>query len=342
MSNIYHEHLERLRNVETGEGPAISLYVPLKWTDMPSSKVYAALKKAANGLLQRGGHPDLDVTSPEWGSWMKQGTVTLAIFHAKGTTIYIPLPLRMQPRVVVAKSFHIKPILTAASEYIEGLLLHFNESGASLYRVNPVSEHLIDSYLPSQVLPRSDWPHRLDRLTLRDFLEFLSREISGNKRLSTKILGITGASYSELRNEAFWKRLKLPVFFLDDSFKTAIPQNAAAIMRIRLSHMVKELHTQSVLEAMSASGIKHDEMSVRDLGHKIIQKEIRHLCVSLDDMQFGELDPGSGLVILNKNQTDSKDDDVLDDLVELAMDKGVNVSVVPKKYLPVGKTFIAS
>jgi hypothetical protein len=342
MSNIYHEHLERLRKIEFSGAPAISLYVPLKWTDMVPGKVYSALLKAANGLLQNEGHPKMEMCPPEWGSWMQQGTITLAIFHTQGTTIYIPLPLRMQPRVVVASSFHIKPILTAANEYVEALLLHFNEAGASLYRVNPVTERLIESYLPSQVLPRNDWPARLDRASLREFLDFLSQEIKGNKRLSTKLLVVTGSSYAELRNEGYWSRLRLPVVFLDDSFKVALPQNAFAMVRIRLAQIVKEAHTRSVLEAMSASDIEQDGISVREVGAKILQNEVRRLCVSLDDMHFGELDPGSGYVVLNKNQTNTKDDDVLDDLVEMALEKGVNVSVVPKKYLPVGKTFIAS
>ena len=45
---------------------------------------------------------------------------------------------------------------------------------------------------------------------------------------------------------------------------------------------------------------------------------------------------------MNKSQLNASDDDVLDDLVELAIDKGVLVSVVPKKYLPTGRSFVAS
>jgi hypothetical protein len=342
MSNVYHDHLEHLRSIKMGNYPAVSMYIPLKWADFSPGKIFSALVKAADGLLAKSGYPKLDLSTPEWERWTKQGTITLAVFHYAGVTNLIPIPTRMQPRVVVANSFHVKPIVTAAHEYIDALLLHFNESGASLYRINPVGEILIDSYLPSEVIPKNDWPSKIDRSLLREFLEFLHQEVRGSIQGTTKILGITGSSFTELRSESFWKKTKLPISYLDDSFKVSVPQNAFSIMRFRLSQIVNEKHSQAVLDALKAGPESQDGLSVRVLGTKILNKEINHLCVSLDDMHFGELDFKTGEVIVNKTQKDSKDDDLLDDLVELAIDKGVKVSVVPKKYLPNGKSFVAS
>ncbi len=342
MSNVYNDHLEHLRNIKMGNAPAVSMYIPLRWADYTPGKIYSALIKAADGLLARGGYPKLEMSMPEWERWTNQGTITLAVFHCSGFTNFIPIPTRMQPRVVVANSFHIKPIVTAAHEYIDALLLHFNESGASLYRINPVGESLIDGYLPSEVLPKNDWPSRIDRSSRREFLEFLNQEVRGAIHITTKILGITGASFPELRSESFWKKTRLPILFLNETFKVAVPQNAFAIMRLRLSQIVNEKHSQAVLDALRAGPESQEESSVRVLGSKILNKEINHLCVSLDDMHFGELDFKTGEVIINKTQKDSKDDDLLDDLVELAIDNGVKVSVVPKKYLPKGRSFVAS
>ncbi len=342
MSNVYHDHLEHLRSIKIGNSPAISMYIPLKWTDSTPGKIFLALVKAADGLLTKGGSPELDISTPEWDLWTKQGTITLAIFHHAGVTHFIPIPTRMQPRVVVANSFHVKPILTAAHEYIDALLLHFNESGASLYRINPIGENLIDSYLPTQIIPKTDWPMKINRSSLREFLEFLNQEVRGSIQGTTKILGVTGSSFSELRSESFWKKTKLPITFLDDSFKIAVPQNAFSIMRLRLSQIINEKHSQAVSDVLKAGSASQDILSVRVLGPKILNKEINRLCVSLDDMHFGELDLKSGEVTVNKTQKNSQDDDLLDDLVELALENGIKVSVVPKKYLPNGRSFVAS
>ncbi len=342
MSNIYHDYLEQLRNINIGQTPAMTMYVPLRWTDTRPDKIFLALVKAADNLLIKDGYKKLDLMMPDWDRWTKQGTITLAIFHHSGVTTLIPIPTRMQPRVVVAKSFHVKPIIIASQEYVDGLVLHFNESSASLYRVNPVGEILINSYLPTEIVPKKDWPSRIDKSSLRDFLNFLSLEIKGAKLSTTKFLGITGGDYPELRSQSFWRTTKLPITFLDDSFKLQVPNNAFSIIRLRLSQLVNERYIQAVGEVLKEGHSSQEGLSVRSLGTKILNQQINHLCVSLDDMHFGEIDPTTGEAILNRTQKDASDDDLLDDLVELALDNGIKVSVVPKKYLPTGRSFIAS
>lgn len=342
MSNIYHDHLNQLRSIKTNAIPAVSLYVPLKWSDFLPGKIYSALLKAADELMAKSGHPKLEIVTPQWDRWAKQGTVTLALFHHNGVTTMIPLPTRMQPRVVVANSFHVKPIITASHEYVEALLLHFNDTGASLYRINPVGEVLVDSYLPSEILPKTDWPASSDRESIRDFLEFLQHEVKGSIEKTTKLLGVTGASFTELQSESFWKTTKLPVAFYSDSFRSAVPQDALSIVRLRLAKMINEKHTQSVSKAWNMPNDSVMQFSVEALLAKILNNEIKHLCVSLDCMYFGEIDSETGEVIVNDAQLNTTDDDILDDLVELAIDKGIEVSVVPKKYLPLGRSFVAS
>jgi hypothetical protein len=84
-----------------------------------------------------------------------------------------------------------------------------------------------------------------------------------------------------------------------------------------------------------AQGLEH-------LVQKILRREIKNLCVSLDCMHFGKIEPSTGEIIISKAQKDSKDDDLLDDLLELALERGIKVSVVPRKFLPEGQSFVAS
>lgn len=343
MSNIYQDFLKQLRNVEPSSHPAVSLYVPLKWNDFEPAKIFKLLFKTADELMNKNGHKRLEILTPDWNRWMRQGTVTLAIFHHKGVTTLIPLPTRMQPRVVVAKSFHIKPIVTASHEYIDSLLLHFNELGASLYRISPAGEELLESYLPSKILPKTDWQGRIDRQTLREFLEFLQSEVKGSKLRTTKILGVSGAALSEFQSEAFWKKTGLPVAMLSDPSRSSMPHNSISIMRLRLAQMINERHTQSVRSVLNSNNeFQENATLVSTLATKILNKQIRQLCVSLECMHFGEVDAKTGTVVLNRFQQNAHDDDILDDLVEMALDRGIEVSVVPKKYLPQGRSFVAS
>lgn len=341
MRNIYHDHVDRLRSLSFSSGAGVSLYVPLRDTEISSGRVFAALLNVANDLLQKSGRPKMVIPQPEWNSWTRQGAVTLAIFHFGVTTEIIPLAIRLPPRVVVAKSFHVKPLLAAAQEYVEAMLLHFHDGGADLYRVNTVTEQLVDSYLPSELSPKADWPSKLSRGSVREFLEFLKEEVTGSVRQTTRLLGVTGNDYTELQNTSFWGTAKMPVIFLPDPFRARDPQNAFSILRLRLSRIIHDAHAARVAKATEGPG-RFDDLNVQNLGVKIVNAEISKLCVSLDNMVFGELDPLTGEVSIHRTQQDASDDDLLDDMLELAIDRGIEVSVVPKKHLPSGKLFVAS
>jgi len=341
MTNMYFDHLEKLRQIKSEDKPSISLFIPLKWCEASAGKIFLALVKAADNLLLKDGYQKLNIQVPNWERWLKQDTVTLAIFHSNGVSHLIPLPTKMQPRVVVADSFHIKPVVSASHEYVDALLLHFNESGASLFRVQPAGESLLETYLPFDIVPKKDWPTYLERQEFREYLQFLRQEIKKFIQPTTKFIAITGTGYPELRSEYFWKQLNLKTHFFDESFKLAIPQNTLSIIRLRLSQIINEIHSQNVTDSI-AGRERGEDVGLRYLAPKILKKEIRKLCVSLECMHFGHLEPKTGELKINKTQQNSSDDDLLDDLIELAIDRGIEVSVVPKKFLPKGRSYVAS
>jgi hypothetical protein len=223
---------------------------------------------------------------------------------------------------------------------MDALLLHFNEGGASLFRIHPAGEIHLDTYIPSEKWPQINWPIRLKRESFREYLEFLQQEIRGFVNPTTKFLGVTGTGFPELRSEAFWKRTGLRVILFEESFRAVNPQNSLSLVRLRLAQLVQERHAQFVKGSMSANGLE-EHSNLESLASKIMGRDIRKLCVSLDCMHFGHLDPKSGIVTVNKAQQNARDDDLLDDLVELAIDRGIEVSVVPKKFLPEGRSFVA-
>ena len=180
----------------------------------------------------------------------------------------------------------------------------------------------------------------LSRSEFRDFIEFLKPEIAAMKTSTTKFLGFSGFSNALFTSTEFWKDLKLPLIEMQESPKIMVPQNAISILRLRLSREINENHRERVGKILADTD-GHDP-DISELGKRILQNEVTRLCVSLEDMQFGELDPQTGLARVHKSQNSANDDDILDDLVELALKKKVQVSVVPKTFLPIGKSYIAS
>jgi len=340
MSNLYEEHLTRLRTLKTGDHPAVSMFIPLRNSELFPSKIFIALTKAANSILQKEGYSKLELAQPNWKDWEGYRTGTLAIYHYGGQTHFVPLPMKMDPRFVVANSFHIKPLLTASIDYCDGLVLHFNGRGASLYSVNLLGHSLIDHYLPSfsSTILSKDWPITLNREALRDFLEFIFMQVKNSISKTTKFVGITGQSFHELRSETFWSRLKTDVLYIDESFSAEIPFNSFSLINFRISQFLREKYQSAV--QMGVKSIEGNHHSYGDIWRKLISGKLKYLCVSLDEMHFGEVKRDSGEIIINRFQKNSRDDDVLDDLVELAISKGVEVNVVPNRYLPQGLAFV--
>lgn len=341
MTNIYLEHLKNLRNFKKANSPAVSMYIPLRWTTFSPQKIFSALIKAADGLLVKEGHQTVNMSSPDWNLWMSQGTVTLSIFYNEGVTSFIPLQTRLQPRVVVAESFHVKPILIAAQEYMDGLLLHLNQKSADLYLVTQTGEALLSSYPYEKYLGNNSYSLK-SKSSVEEFLDLLMQEIKGLKLGSTKLLGIADSVTLNSKSENFWKRTGIKTVLFVDSLSSQVPDNAFSIVRLRLSQMINEKHLSVVREL--SHGVSHsvEDINVNNLAKKIMNKDIKNLCVSLEDMYFGELDPETGGVEINKYQKNTKDDDLLDDLLELAIDNGLKVNVVPKKYLPENKSILVS
>jgi hypothetical protein len=340
MANVYHTHFLRLSGAESKGQPMISLFVPLRFMDFPQAKIFSHLLKAANLLLSREGHPKLELEHPDWGQWIRQGAVTLAIYKDAATTTIIPLPIIMPPRVVVADSFHVKPLLASSICVQEALLLHFSEVGASLYRISSGEEKLIDSYLPSKTKLKGVWISELARGEIFEFLEFLKIEVKSYRLNTTQFLSISGTKDSLLTSNEFWKDVGVPIIHTLDSPKNLHPVSSIALTRIKLSHEINGTYDRQVQLILNDS--MNSTPALSELGKKIINREISKLCVSLEDVHFGKLDPATGNAIEMETQTSTKDDDLLDDLIELALKQKVQVSVVPKKYLPLGRTYLAS
>jgi hypothetical protein len=339
MKNLYHDYLAQIRSLGSKSAPCVSLYLPVRGSDHAPAELLNLLLRDTNQLLSKSGQSKIQIPRPDWQRLIKQGSLGLGIFHSAGETKVIPLSIPLQPRAVVADSFHVKPIIAASIDYVEALFLHFHQAGATLYQINPVTHAIVDSYLPSKGITEIDWPSTQEKKSRRDFLYYLKQEVCAARNDSTAILGVRASGHSQLEMETFWKLIGLPVIFPQANFRPSIPLDAIGSLRRSLAQIISERHTRLVTQITQQSF--GQELCLARLGKKIFNREIIHLCISLEDMHFGEFDPRTGGTILNPGQSSLKDDDLLDDYAELALELGIQVSVVPRKYLPAGKSFIA-
>jgi hypothetical protein len=318
-------------------GPRVSMYVPLEGTHL-SRQLLKGLRatalrlldgqdEALAGLLTRG---DLFSCLKE----VPSETKGLAIFLASGFKEVVPLPLRIPPRVVVSRSFHLKPMKYAQKMLQNSYLLHFNPHGASLVEFNLFQSRVIETYLPpvNTPLPDAHWDKLIPRNKMLTFLDGLS-----SVTLFRSPLIVSSAPEGPASSVEFWARTH-PEVTLDGLPFGCPGTQALAAARAK----VKELQRSEVKRSLELV-LKEDYLNEPHLIlERLIEGKITKLLVSLEAMRWGSIDLGERKIDYRKMQMDHADEDVLDDLLEIAMQLGVEADVVAETEMPGGQSILAS
>lgn len=340
MKNKYLSQLQMLQSVSSQGQPFVSMFVPLTNSFAGPAEDFRRLLAQANSFLKTESREKVVLEMPDWALWSRQGTRTLAIYHRKGFSSVIPLGIEMSARVVVADTFHVKPLIASSLSHIEGLHLHFHTHGCTLFRVTPTQCHTIETFLPNAELPSSHWPAVLSLEDLREFLEYVRDEVRVARTQSVEWLTLSGTQEEVLGHVDFWRRTNLKVQLLGDSFQRLVPEQAIGELQKMILRQTDQ-NFRHIVERLRKLAQGEPVTDLRTVGAKIVGRQVTQLCVSLEDIHFGEVLP-DGEVRLHPGQQGVRDDDVLDDLVELALRNGVSVRVVPRKYLPSGQVLIAA
>ncbi len=341
MNTISLRDLEAILNESKKPGTKTSIFVPISAALVPPAQLYSGLCAVAEKLYRNAQQQSPDWPSINWELWTKRKARTLCVYvDAEGIRI-LPLLYELPPRVVVADSFHVKPLLIAETYAAEALLVHFNSSGATLMRVGLYDEQILERYVPSGRTPPVEWPYRLDRPQVRQFMSFVREEVSGFITDRTKLLVVSSSEHSVLQIEGFWAKTKLDVVFAADNFYTEVPRNSLAVAHQRLQREVDRVNTHVARSVDQTHRLEGTEDQIDALRKKIVAKDQKRIVIAVEDVQFGSLDALEGLEF-HRAQRDHRDDDILDDLAELALESGVSVQVVPKRFMPAGYKVLAS
>lgn len=319
-------------------GTKISTFVPLRGMDVPAMKIFAGIRKVASKLAKDKMRP---LSSPliNWAHWSESGAHTLGIFETEDELTVIPLSFIMTPRVVVADTFHIKPLLLEEDYAKHALVLHFNQTGAALFLVGLNTSEQVCRYIPplKSVIP--DWPYRIMKNDLLDYLCSIKEDAERWVSPTTAFVSITGCENPRLRPEGFWKILHKPIMYPVESFYKDSPRDSLSVIRHQLRQSIDRSQREFVSTHSVLIGRSDPKQKLEAVVEKINQRTLRSLCVSLEDLRFGKLD-SHGKVHLTRAQADSEDDDLLDDIAEQALSNGIKVRVMPKKYMPIGENLL--
>ncbi|MGZ3768044.1 MAG: baeRF3 domain-containing protein [Bdellovibrio sp.] len=364
LEKLTHEELFRLTSVT--DGPCISIYIPAM-LEKTLKIEYEALVRRAVHLMSYDPREDLredflkKLQSFDPCEHLLSLNEGLGIFVNKHWSSYYIANHEVPSKVVVAESFHLKPLLEdiqgARESHAlvlsadEALMIHFSAGVATelhtfLFRQGQHSNSIHWKHLDES--ETAQIPHLKVHLRSRGLQDSRFKRKAGVKLFLKWI-------EAKINKEQRYKELPLYVFTNDvlfDFYKEVSTHPLPVLSKIDLSkgiprieallHQVNLLTQKNLIEHKSLSTANIDEAvkqkrmidDLTNISRAALNGRIKTLFLRDNIDVWGQFHRGSGQITFHEKQMDSKDDDILDDIACEVIRKGGEVIVLREKDMP--------
>lgn len=322
--------------VSESEGLHLSLYIPLDGVANPFEVCVAAIELAKSRVsflteseTKRFFEPISELLSHRVPTSLDcKGIVVL---RSRNLLEVSRLDFACAPLCIVAKSFHIKPVIMAMQSDFAFGLIHFNKDGAQVYRVERNELHLLGRERLHKTESTSDYEVNAAN---RIFTDRIDKLIAKSTRLESLEIRLSGSS------KPMWGFLKhtrnrhINSEWLCEG--NAFRNVRQAIEMTRALSEFKRLneHEKEVNDGLSAFENGLTRNNIFQVAQDAALGKVEKLFVSLDNRLWGSVDERTGSLSLNDNFITEHADDILDDLSELVLKKGGEVIVLDKSQMP--------
>lgn len=365
LEPLTHEDLLKLTSVQ--EGPCISIYIP-SLPEPALQEEYDALVKRASYLLSLDednteAHTQImdaliNFNPSEYASGSTQG---VAIFVNKHWHGYFLVPHDLPEKVVVAESFHLKPLIEDLQRDhtyhllvlgVEEAVLLFSQGGKS----SEIHTFLMHHGSHSNSI---HWKHLDENEAIQiPHLKAQSRgrgtsDSQFKKKTATKLF--LRWIEAKINKEDGYKNLPLFVFTSELLFPvykeiTSHPHPRLCQLDIRkgiphhdsLIHRVENILNQDISHHRHISATDMDLQKTKNkviddlvkISRAALHGEVKTLFLRDKSEIWGQLDRNSGQITVHPKQINAKDDDVLDDIACEVIRQGGEVIVLNPKDMP--------
>lgn len=354
---------EALKLVQCKPEPAISLYLS---TNVQEHNGASRLKgnlqrlyKTAEALIMR----TYDMkTRKRLLEPLKRGLAALrltrskggiAVYHSETFTGVVRLPTPVADLAIAADSFHLKPVLRCAQVRRNYYILAFRRKSADLFLVTADAARLVERIeLRSSSSSVAEGAKGSIRV-MRD-----EPKVRRQKNLNEMMIKINRQLETSLHGERMPLLLagphhKLEAFRGICSYANVLEQDLDSYTEdldvktlLNLSEVVVKQHF-ATMDHMAIVGFRKAQAAglastdLNQIAEAAARGQIQSLLIAEDRQVWGRLDRTTGTVVVLQEREDAKSDDLLDDLGELTLLKGAQVTVLPIMDMP-GKVAIAA
>ena len=319
----------------SSKGPMVSLYlskdmsildkktVDERWKELLLKAEFYLLKDYTRSFVDNFMKPLWEKNYFEKLEPLDRGVV---VFHShegfEGELGYIRVQSSINDLIVVADSFHIKPLIKIKNN-VRGFFIVTMSSRA----INVLIEnngHLvkIDSYRNE---PGIEGTNKKDP---KDFFLHSSQEL--NKLFTAYRLPIILAGVKD--HIGHMKKLLNQSMLMGESIVGNVEKMKAAELQEKVYKILTPYYDQQELGALSelelALSRDRTVTYLEDISISAVMGKIQKLFVVENKHVWGSINKQTGEILITPRQVNAHDDDVLDDLCQLVLSKGAEVVVV--------------
>lgn len=367
MAILTQDQLKPFLQVQTG--PCVSIYIPTHrrhpGTLQDPIRFKNCLREAERLLAD---HPPAEIHSlldpvaalPNVEFWRRQAD-GLAILRSPDVLAEFRVPLSVPELVVVADSFHVRPLIRSLSSGVRYILLALSQKGIRVLEGTADSlTHVEIPGLPGSLAEFT--PRRRGRSAL-------SAHVVGRGGANDRVVAAGGTEvsvkadlvpYFRAVDRAVVRALRherAPVILAGVEYYLPIYRDVARLKRLARTSVQgspdamtpEELHARAwpiaatilreneerALEKYrrAAAGGRSREQ-LEDIVREARRGRVRRLFVALGVRIWGTVDRTTGRIHRTEVQQGSHDDDVLDDVAEVVFLHGGDVITVPRERMP--------
>lgn len=261
------------------------------------------------------------------GSW--------GLFRSSKLFRIVKLPMRFNPMSVVAKSFHIKPIIKWKQSKEENYILAFATKEVRLYECMYGTLKHIDSLpLDNKLILGGNSSFEEKNLFVQHKSLWIDSWLMSLTNFKTRPLILIG-------NEDDVKLYQAKTGYPNVK-KELILRNVEQLLDVDIKKIVNQfLHEvsgkskiQIISDLKMANRKGQAEFDIYSIARMAAQNKVKRLYIAEDAHIWGILDHKTGSITVHNSQRDCHDDDLLDDLSELVLGKRDEVVVLPQHEMP--------
>ena len=338
-------------------GPAVSIYLD---ADSEGRKKPTVLKRALSDLCSSAEHMIEQSCDSESARRIikplyrmltmglpRNPLKSLAIYHSAEFTRSVELPVRVEDQIIVADSFHIKPLLRCVQMRADCLLLLLTNGQGILHSVTldgtkeivriPIAQRPIHEdygtgsnrcwFLGELAAMRHDG--------LLQAMRTLNRMLHPYWNKDFRPLVLAGPQHQQTAFRKVCTSTNLLPRGISGYVEDLNEQQLAGMAGDVVEKDSDALDGQAVASYERAESLGHATSNLGEIGRIAANGGVADLLIATDTNLWGSYDRTNGTVkVLDRQTRRLVCDDVLDDIAEVVLSKGGKVRVIPRAAMP--------